>query len=113
MDTDHLAEMFSAFGPVSIRRMFGGAGVYADGTMFALVHDGTVYLKADDRTIATFEQERQHAFTYTAKNGKRAVMSYWSMPERLYDDPEDLACWARDALQAARRSSISKVKSRR
>jgi DNA transformation protein len=35
-------------------------------------------------------------------------MSYWQLPERLFDDPEELSVWARDALIAARQAAASK-----
>jgi DNA transformation protein len=101
-DFDHIAELFSAFGPVSMRRMFGGAGVFFDGLMIGLVSHGTIYLKADDTTAPLFEREGCKPFTYAAKARKRTVMSYWRMPERLYDDPDELACWAAQALAVAR-----------
>src|SRR6266404_5496289 len=104
MDSGRIAELFAPFGPVAVRRMFGGFGIYAHGTMFALAYDGVIYLKADDTTAAAFQREGQGPFTYSAKNGKRAVMSYWRLPDRLYDDPDELAAWARDALAAAGRS---------
>jgi DNA transformation protein and related proteins len=100
---DDISELFIAFGPVVVRRMFGGAGVYADGTMFALVHDGVIYLKADAHNSPAFEREKLPPFTYRTKEGKRGVMSYRRMPDRLYDDPDELATWAREALAAARR----------
>ena len=83
--------------------MFGGAGIYADGTMFALVARGVIYLKTDDVNTPAFERENLAPFTYKTKGGKRGVMSYRRMPDRLYDDPEELATWAREALAAARR----------
>jgi DNA transformation protein and related proteins len=101
---DDIQELFSVFGPVSVRRMFGGAGIYADGTMFALVARGVIYLKADDVNTPAFERENLAPFTYETKDGKRGVMSYRRMPDRLYDDPDELATWARDALAAAHRS---------
>jgi DNA transformation protein and related proteins len=101
-DPDHIAELFAAFGPVAVRHMFGGAGIFADGLMIALVSKGAIYLKADDSTIPQFEREGLKPFTYTAKTRKRAVMSYWRMPERLYDDPDELARWAAQALAVAR-----------
>jgi DNA transformation protein len=103
---DDIQELFSVFGPVSVRRMFGGAGIYADGTMFALVARGVIYLKADEVNTPAFERENLAPFTYEFKDGKRGVMSYRRMPERLYDDPEELATWARDALAAARRTGV-------
>jgi DNA transformation protein len=110
-DSDHIAELFAAFGPVVVRRMFGGAGIFADGLMIGLVSQGAIYLKADQTTIPAFQQEGLGPFTYAAKARKRAVMSYWRMPERLYDDPEELARWAERALVIAR-SKAAKVKTK-
>jgi DNA transformation protein and related proteins len=105
VDPDFVVELFSAFGPVSVRRMFSGAGVFADGLMIALVVDGVVYLKTDDAFVPLFEREGQAPFSYRTRDGNRTLTSYWRMPDRLYDDPDDLAEWARLALAAARRSS--------
>ena len=62
-----IKDQLAAFGPVGIRNMFGGAGVYADDVMFALIADDTLYLKADDTTARAFEAEGMRPFTYTAK----------------------------------------------
>jgi DNA transformation protein len=113
MDAADIVEMFAAFGPVVPRRMFSGFGVFADGTMIALVVRGTLYLKADQQTVAAFEAEGLEAFSYMAKGRKRAIMSYWRAPDRLYDDPDELAIWARDALAAAHRSGRAKTKRKR
>jgi DNA transformation protein len=86
--------------------MFGGAGVFAEGVMIALVADGVIYLKADEHTVSTFEREGLGPFTYMRRGAEAAVMSYWRLPERLYDDPEELAAWASAALEAARRSAL-------
>jgi DNA transformation protein len=104
-------ELFAAFGAVTVRRMFGGAGIYAGETMFALMHDGVIFLKADAHNAPAFERESLAPFSYTAKGGKRAVMSYRRMPDRLYDDPDELAAWAGEALAAARRRAVRKESS--
>jgi DNA transformation protein and related proteins len=101
----NIRELFAAFGAVAVRRMFGGAGIYAGETMFALVHGGVIYLKADLHNAPAFERESLAPFSYTTRDGKRAVMSYRRMPDRLYDDPDELAAWAGEALAAARRSA--------
>jgi len=107
---DHISELFAQFRPVSVRRLFGGAGLYADGVMFAILSKDVVYLKADEETRAAFEREGCAPFSYQAKGGRRASMSYWRMPERLYDDPDELATWAAQALAAARRANAPKAK---
>ena len=103
-DPDFLTELFAGFGPVAVRRMFSGAGVFADGLMIALVVDGVIYLKADDSFGPLFEREGQTPFSYKTRDGRRTLNSYWRMPERLYDEPDELADWARHSLQAARRA---------
>ena len=107
MDPDHIAELFSAFGRVAVRNMFGGAGIYADGVMFGLIVDDVIYLKADADTFVAFEREGCGPFTYDTKRGERALKSYWRMPDRLNDDPDELAEWAKAALAAARRGTQS------
>jgi DNA transformation protein len=100
---DDIVELFSTFGPVTVRRMFGGAGIYADGTMFALVADGVIYLKTGETNAAMFEREGLAPFTFSKRTGERVVTSYRRMPDRLYDDPDELVVWARAALAAANR----------
>lgn len=94
---EFLIDQLAGFGPVSIRRMFGGAGVYADNVMFGLIADDTLYLKADDTTVPAYEAEGMRAFTYTAKDRKPISMSYWEVPPRLLEDPDELVAWARAA----------------
>src|SRR4029078_10806969 len=84
--------------------MVGGAGLYANAPMVGLIVNGTVYLKVGASNAAMFERDRCEAFTYQTKAGKRSSMSYRCMPERLYDDPEELAVWAGAALSAAQQS---------
>ena len=108
-DPEYIKELFAAFGPVSVRRMFGGAGIFADGLMIGLISADEIYLKADGQTAPSFQAEGLKPFTYGAKR-KRVVMSYWRMPERLFDDPDELAQWARAALGAAQRSGLRSKK---
>ena len=113
MAPDTIQELFKVFGPVKVRRMFGGAGLYADGVMFGLVSDGQIYLKADTATARVFEREGCGPFENHTNAGKRAVMSYWQLPDRLYDEPGGLAEWARTALAVAQSSAAAKPKTRR
>jgi DNA transformation protein len=103
-DPASVQELFSEFGRVSVRRMFGGAGIFADGLMIGLISGDEIFLKADSENAPAFEREGMKPFTYGAKR-RRIVMSYWRMPDRLLDDPEELAQWARAAQGAARRSA--------
>jgi DNA transformation protein len=93
---DALAE----FGEVSIRNMFGGGGVYHDGLMFALIAGDVLYLKADTSTHADFAAEGKGPFIYPGKKGP-VRMSYWEVPERLFEDTAELALWADKAYGVA------------
>lgn len=108
-DPESIRELFNEFGTVSVRRMFGGHGVFADGLMFALESDGELYLKADDLTIPKLAAENSEPFVYKAK-GREIALSYWKLPERLYDELEEFAAFARDAFGAAQRAAGSKSK---
>ena len=108
MDRDFLLDLFSDFGPVTIRRMFSGFGISVDGTNFALALRGGLYFRADDQTIDRFKAEGSSPFQYQTREKTVTVASYWQLPERLYDDPHDLTEWARAALAAAQRAALSK-----
>lgn len=111
-DPESIRELFSAFGTVSVRRMFGGHGVFADGLMFALESDGELFLKADDLTIPKLAAENSEPFVYKAK-GREVALSYWKLPERLYDEPDDFAGFAREAFGAAQRAARMKPKTKK
>ncbi len=104
--TDMLRDMLEPLGPISARRMFGGAGLFHNGLMFALIADDTLYLKADDHNRGAFEAEGLGAFTYTTSSGKRSIMSYWLAPERLLDDAEEMQAWCRQAIDAVMRADF-------
>jgi DNA transformation protein len=108
MDRDFLTELFAGFGPVTIRRMFSGYGVSADGINFALVLRGAIYFRVDASTIPHFEAEGCGPFRYEAKGKVRTIGSYWQLPERLYDEPDEVTDWARAAHAAAERAMLTK-----
>jgi DNA transformation protein len=108
MDRDFLIDLFADFGPVTIRKMFSGYGISADGTNFALALRAGLYFRADDQTIPQFEAEGSAPFQYQTRARTVTVNSYWQLPARLFDDSEELANWARGALAAAQRAAVRK-----
>src|SRR5437660_6633 len=113
MDVESIRELFAEFGPIDVRRMFGGAGVFVGDRMIALVSREVIYLKADAETIPEFEQEGLTPFSYATKNGEHKLTSYWRMPDRLYDDPDELARWARAAHDVALRAADKKRRTKK
>ena len=108
MDRDFLLDLFSHFGPVTIRRMFSGFGISADGTNFALALRAGLYFRADEQTIPQFEAEGSKPFQYQTRTKTITVGSYWQLPARLFDEPEELTEWAKAALGAAQRAALKK-----
>jgi DNA transformation protein len=111
VDPEFIRELFAPFRPVTVKRMFGGAGIYAEGLMFALEFDGAIYLRVDPASIPDFEREGSTPFVYTRFKSpgrvRRPSLSYWRLPERLYDDPDELAVWAARALAIAERKKAA------
>jgi DNA transformation protein and related proteins len=111
LDPEFIRELFAPFGPVAVKRMFGGAGIWSDGLMFGLEFDGAIFLRVDEDSIPDFAREGSKPFVYTrAKSPKkigRASKSFWRLPERLYDDPDELAAWARRAFAVAERKKFA------
>lgn len=108
MDRDYIIDLFSEFGPVVLRRMFSGYGIVADGVNFAMALRAGVIFRVDDLTIPRYEAEGARPFQYETRNKTVVVKSYRHLPERLYDDPEELAVWAREAVEAAKRAAAKK-----
>ena len=108
MDRDFLIDLFSDFGPVTIRPMFSGFGISADGTNFAMALRSGLYFRADEQTIPEFEAEGATPFQYRTRAKTVTVNSYWQLPARLFDDSEELSVWARAALMAAQRAALRK-----
>ena len=103
----HSAELLSTVGRVTVRRMFGGYGLYCDGTMFALIADHVLYMKVDEANRSEFERAGAAPFVCEAK-GRRTVMSYLSAPDQALESRELAAPWARSAYAAALRARASK-----
>jgi DNA transformation protein and related proteins len=108
LDLEFIRELFAQFGPVTVRRMFNSAGIFADGVMIGLINKEAIYLKTDEISIPYFQREGSKPFSYVRAKGSggRVELPYWRLPERLYDDPDELAVWARRAFEAAERKKL-------
>jgi DNA transformation protein len=109
MDADALKALFEPFGSVTVKRMFGGSGIYAEGMCFAIESGGEVFLKTDSLSRADFSTADSAPFTYVAK-GKSRPTSYWSLPTAAHEDDDELRRWAAIGLEAARRAAEARAK---
>jgi DNA transformation protein and related proteins len=109
----HIEEIFAPFGTIAIRPMFGFHGLFAGDVMFGVLVDESIYLKTDAETVKAYAAERSKPFTFRKPNGERIVTSYFALPERLLDEPDELAQWARRAYEIASTSPTAQRKRRK
>ena len=100
---EFLREQLAPLGPITFRRMFGKSGVFCDGVMLAMVTENTLYLRVDDLNRETFSEAAAYPPLNYAKKGSSINLAFWRVPDRLFDEPEELVVWARAALAAAHR----------
>ncbi len=105
--SQHLNDVFRLFGPITLRRMFAGYGVFRDGIMFGLVYEETLYLKVDAENIANFREQGLRQFEYV-RQGEIIGLSYYQAPEAMLDDINEATLWANRSFEAALRSDVSK-----
>ena len=109
---DQVIGLLMPLGPVKPRSMFGGWGIYLDGTMFALIAWERLFFRVDEGTKSTFAAAGSAPFVYDGKT-KPVEMPYWEAPPGTLDDPEALLPWAELAVEAARRVKAAKPLRRR
>lgn len=102
----YILDQFSAWGGVTARKMFGGAGLYRDGVIFGLVADDIVYLKVGDANRARFKAKGMEAFR--PFEDKPTVMSYYQLPEEVLENPCELMEWAAEAWKVSMSSRSNK-----
>jgi DNA transformation protein and related proteins len=112
MTPEALKELFKPFGEVAVKRMFGGAGVYAEGLCFAIEQDGEVFLKTDPLTQPSFSAAGSSPFIHVAK-GKPMATSFWRLPAIAHDEADELIRWASLGLDAAKRAAEAKAKAKK
>src|SRR5689334_11887086 len=97
-----LREQLAPIGPITVRRMFGKSGVFCHGLMFAMVTEDALYVRVDEKNRHVFKEAADFPPLNYAKKGETIDLSFWRVPERLLDEPDELVVWARAALEAAR-----------
>ncbi|MEP9398183.1 TfoX/Sxy family protein [Mesorhizobium sp. KR2-14] len=106
-----IADLFAGLGPVSVRRMFGGKGIYFDGVIIAIELRGELMLKADAESAPDFEAAGCIQWTYTGtRHGKMVAMPYWTVPDSAFDDPDEMMLWARKAYEAGLRAGRQELR---
>ena len=95
-------DLFDALGEISVKAMFGGAGIYCDGLFFSLIHQGDIYIKTDDIFAAELAKAGSQQFAYTMpKSGKVAKMNYWQLPVAATSDAKKAVVFGKRSIGIA------------
>ena len=105
---EFLRERLAPLGHLTMRRMFGKTGVFCDEVMFGVVTENTLYFRVDEQNRGTFKEAESFPPLNYVKQGCAIDLSFWRVPDRLLDEPDELVTWARAALAAAHRVAASR-----
>jgi DNA transformation protein len=109
--SSYVGELIAGFGPVQIRKMFGGAAVYRDGIGFGILDDDVFFIKADKAFGAELKQQGCRPWSYSiAKDGSVRDIAYWSLPETAADDNDEAVSLVRRSFQIAKSAAADKAK---
>jgi len=100
---DYVVEQLSGWGEVSVRRMFGGAGLYRERTMLAVLADDVAYLKVDDSNRDDFLRAGSAPFEPYPEKIKTTIRTYYEIPADVLENPDELARWAQRSWLIARK----------
>ena len=101
-------EALEPMGTVTLRKMMGGATLYLDGIIFAIMVDGELWMKSDAEADAIWDTVSTERFTVTFKDGKVDSMNYRRAPSDVYDDAEAMRKWVSVSVEAGRRRVVKK-----
>lgn len=102
-----IEEAMVPLGAVTRRAMMGGATLYCDGVVFALIGaQGGLWLKADAASDAEWDAAGCERFTFDM-SGKTGSMNYRRAPDDCYDDADALRRWGELALRAGARAAAA------
>lgn len=117
IDAEYITYLEDVFGVVpntNLKKMFGGVGIFRHGLMYGLaLSTGNIALKTDAQTIPDFQARNCEEWLYDRKDGKKAGMGYWYIPESLLDDSDELLEWSMKAFEVAVRADAKKPPSKR
>lgn len=108
----YVRDQLRRWGPVEIRRMFSGHGIFRGDLMFALINADILYLRTDDSNRGKFLAAGMSSFSFT-REGKSVPTRYYEVPAEVLDDQEHLAQWAAQSFVAAQRYAQTKIRKKR
>ena len=88
---EYILDQFQALSGIVCRPMFGGHGLYWDGTFFGMLHKGRLYFKTNETSLPDFLKKGMKPFR---PNRKQTLKTYYEVPVDVIEDNEELVRWA-------------------
>ena len=105
---DQVRDLLDLVGPIDIRSMFGGKGLYFNGAIFGLLDDDELYFKTDDESKAPFIKAKCDQWTYPGQKGSTETR-YYRPPDNAFESAEDMLPWAKSGIETAKRAQLKKA----
>ncbi|TFH90065.1 TfoX/Sxy family DNA transformation protein [Vibrio ouci] len=103
--------LFEPLGLIKSRSMFGGFGIFADDTMFALVVNDKLHVRADDALAKQFKSLSLEPYVYK-KRGFPVVTKYFALSDDWFENKENTLEIAQAALTAANSEKKQQAKAK-
>jgi len=97
---DFVLDQLSALPDLRAKAMFGAHGLFQAGRFFAILDEGRLYFKVNDRSRAVYAKRGMKPFTYEMKD-QLMTMSYYEVPPDVLENAAELVAWADRAIQVA------------
>ncbi len=104
--TKSTLQSLNAARPIEAKKMFGGMGLYCEGTFFAVIDDDRLFFKVDDHNRSDYEKAGMDQWVPDPRTGQK--MSYFQVPPKVIKDPSKLGEWIDAAVEVAMRKKKKK-----
>ena len=108
----HIHDLLSIFAEVECYRFFGGFGFKLGGIQFARVMRNTLYFVVDSDLRDFFVLMGSGPFTYKTKTGTKKLRRYYSVPNEILEDREQLAAAQNQSVAFAMKTNYKAPKAR-
>lgn len=106
---EFIEDQLSGLEGLSLKRMFGGYGLYRESVFFGILSDGRIYFKTDGTTRPAYIKLGSAPFSYYKKDKisgrkkKAFLKNYYEVPVDIMEDRDQLTEWARRAAERVKR----------
>ena len=84
-------------GPITVKSMFGGYGIFFDGIIFASIIENELYFRTNEQLQVQFESRGGKQFIFESSGRRPVAMPYFTLPDVILKNPKELSKWIRQA----------------